>query len=169
MATPISAPRGPKPALSSKLMGLKFMQRAAHKEAVQNSSTEASQPSEDVSWHGGGWSPCPGSNESRCCFTTQAKLECPLPQAHWVKESAAQRCVVVFGGDPPLSCDGHNRVSFGGQNIAVEAETRLATARAAAIDTVEAVDDAGATVSDAELASRWADGRNRGWVGGQAG
>ncbi|KAL6774327.1 hypothetical protein ACKKBG_A24570 [Auxenochlorella protothecoides x Auxenochlorella symbiontica] len=121
MATSKDAAKAPKPALSSKLMGLKFMQRAAHKEAVQNAATESSQPSED---------------------------------AHWVKANAAQRCVVVFGGDPPLSQRGHNRVSFGGQNTAVEAEARRSSAKAATGVREEAVDDAGATVSDADLASR---------------
>lgn len=53
MATSKDAAKAPKPALSSKLMGLKFMQRAAHKEAAQSAATESSQPSEDVSLLGG--------------------------------------------------------------------------------------------------------------------
>lgn len=81
-----------------------------------------------------------------------------------MKTNAAQRCVVVFGGDPPLSQRGHNRVSFGGQNTAVEAEARRSSAKAATGVREEAVDDAGATVSDADLASRWAGGTQiHGW------
>jgi hypothetical protein len=61
-----------------------------------------------------------------------------------------------MGGDPPLSgASGTGRLSFRGQNPAVESEARAASTRTSSSKKPAAVDDAGATVSDEELAARY--------------
>lgn len=95
------------------------------------------------------------------CASRHTRAHPPPPpalwsQAHWVKERAAKRCVVVVGGDPPFSgSSGTGRMSFRGQNPAVESEA-LAAARmaGAAAAKPQAVNDAGAGMSDEEMAAR---------------
>lgn len=75
----------------------------------------------------------------------------PLPQAHWVLESAQSRCVVVVEGDPISS--GTGRLSFNKFNpetekLQQEAEERQQRAAAAAVGESE-----GKAVSDEAMAA----------------
>lgn len=58
---------------------------------------------------------------------------------------------MVYTGDPPVSSTLANRVSFGGHNPEFEASNRRGRP---ADDDERPVDDAGASISDADLAAR---------------
>lgn len=74
-----------------------------------------------------------------------------------MKERAAKRCVVVVGGDPPFSgSSGTGRMSFRGQNPTVESEALAAARKSGATVKPQAVIDAGAVMTDEEMAARCA-------------
>ena len=116
------------PALSSRLKGLRFMQRAQHKAQKQQEEQQADRNDAEV--RGGPRPPRAGGvavtsrpPRPRICLTA---IVC-MPQAHWVAEGARTQCVVIAEGDPqPGDVAAGGRMRFlapGSEQQAAVAET----------------------------------------------
>jgi hypothetical protein len=160
---------GGKPTLSSRVLGLKFMQRAREKE-VKAAAVEAAEE-HDAEVRGGRGAVQRASGRAIvaaccCCVPPPGSTHPPTfslsslhttHQAHWVVEGARTRCVVIAEGDPPAwepapGGGAGGRLSFGGCNPSAEqlaADAEVAAAAAAA----EAANPDGKAVTDEAMAA----------------
>lgn len=149
-----------KPLLSSRLMGLKFMQRAKEKEVKQQKEEEVQEQEAEVSpvqrarqmlpefWRG---------KRGPAMSMSLIGSRLGLLQAQWVIEGARTRCIVIAEGDPPPSTSGGavGRMSFGGYSaVADPIQTTAANSeRQAATGAAEAANPGGKSVSDEAMAA----------------